>query len=68
MLLARRIMNRLSDQTLDKLFKIVVKENLQELFSTEGDMDFQSSVLLKMLKKKEILGVLPSFLRALVPF
>jgi digeranylgeranylglycerophospholipid reductase len=68
MLLARRVMNRLSDRALNKLFNIVTKENLQELFSAEGDMDFQSGVLLRLLKKKEILGVLPSFLRALIPF
>jgi geranylgeranyl reductase family protein len=65
---ARRVMNRLSDQTVDKLFKILIKENLQGLFSAEGDMDLQSSVLLKMLRKREILEVLPSFLRALIPF
>jgi digeranylgeranylglycerophospholipid reductase len=68
MLLARRVMNRLSDRALDKLFNIVIKENLQEFFSAEGDMDFQSNVLLRLLRKKEILGVLPSFLRALIPF
>jgi len=68
MLLARRVMNRLSDRTLDKLFNVVIKDNLQGLFSAEGDMDFQSGVLLNMLRKKEILGVLPSFLRSLIPF
>ena len=68
MLLARKVMNRLSDRAIDKLFNIVIKEDLQGLFSAEGDIDFQSSVILKMLRKKEILGVLPSFLRALVPF
>jgi hypothetical protein len=46
----------------------VIKENLQGLFSADGDIDFQSNVLLDLLRKKEILEVLPSFLRALVPF
>jgi digeranylgeranylglycerophospholipid reductase len=68
MLLARRVMNRLSDRALDRLFNIVIKENLQGLFSAEGDIDFQSGILLKLLRKKEILGVLPTFLRALIPF
>ncbi|MEM2129487.1 MAG: NAD(P)/FAD-dependent oxidoreductase [Candidatus Bathyarchaeia archaeon] len=68
MLLARRILNRLSDQTLDKIFRIAVKENLQDLFSTNGDMDFQSSVLLKLFKKKEALEALPSLLRDAIQF
>ncbi|MBS7615021.1 NAD(P)/FAD-dependent oxidoreductase [Candidatus Bathyarchaeota archaeon] len=68
MLLARRILNRLSDQTLDKIFRIAVKENIQDLFSAEGDMDFQSGVLLKLFKKKEALGALPSLLRDTLRF
>ena len=68
MLLARKVVNRLSDKAVDKLFNAVVEENLQGIFSAEGDIDFQSTVILKMLKKKEILGVLPSFLRAIIPF
>ena len=68
MLLARKVVNRLSDKAMDKLFNAVIEENLQGIFSAEGDIDFQSTVILKMLKKKEILGVLPSFLRAIIPF
>ncbi|MEM2889668.1 MAG: hypothetical protein QXR42_09415, partial [Candidatus Bathyarchaeia archaeon] len=62
------ILNRLSDQTLDKIFRIAVKENLQDLFSTNGDMDFQSTVLLKLFKKKEALEALPSLLRDAIQF
>ena len=68
MLLARKVVNRLSDKAMDKLFNAVIEENLQGIFSAEGDIDFQSTVILKMLKKKEILGVLPSFLRTIIPF
>ena len=68
MLLARKVVNRLSDRAVDKLFSVVIKENLHGLFSAEGDMDLQSSVILKLLRKKEVLGVLPSFIRSLVPF
>jgi len=68
MLLARRVADRLSDKALDKLFSAVIKENLQGLFSAEGDMDLQSDVILKLLRKREVLSVMPSFLRALVPF
>jgi digeranylgeranylglycerophospholipid reductase len=68
MLLARKVMNRLSDKAINKLFNAVIETNLQGIFSAEGDMDFQSTIILKMLRKKEILKILPSFLRALVPF
>jgi len=66
MLLARKVADHLSDKTVDKLFRAVVEEDLQGLFSVEGDMDFQSSVILKLLRKREILGILPSFLRAFI--
>jgi len=67
-LMARKIMNSLSDRAIDRIFKVVIDENLQGLLSAEGDIDFQSGVLLKMLSRKEILRILPSFLRALSPF
>lgn len=56
--LARRIINRLSDKTLDKIFKIVVKENLQTEFSVKGDMDFQASLLSSFIKKGDVLKIL----------
>jgi len=62
-LLARKVMNRLSDKAIDNLFRAIIKQNLQEQLSTEGDMDFQRSILLKILKDREILRILPTFLR-----
>ena len=67
-LLARRTLNRLSDKGIDKLFRVVIDENLQDLLSDEGDIDFQTGVLREILKRKEILRTLPSFLGALSPF
>ena len=66
--LARRTLNRLSDKVIDKLFRVVIEENLQDLLSKEGDIDFQTGVLRKILKKKEVLRILPSFLGAVSPF
>lgn len=66
--LARRIMDHLSDKTIDKLFKIIIEENLQEEMSAEGDMDFQRGIFMKLIKRKEILGILRPFWRALSPF
>lgn len=67
-LLARKLMNNLSDKAIDKLFRLVIEENLQTLISVEGDMDFQSNVLMKLLKKKKVLRMLLSLLTALSPF
>jgi len=68
MLLARRAMNSLSDKAIDKIFKIVIDGNLQGLLSAEGDMDFQRGALLKLLKSKEVLKLLPLFLKSRVSF
>jgi len=67
-LLARRIMNSLSDKAIDGLFKVVINKDLQGFLSAEGDIDFQSGVLVKLLKSKEVLKFLPSFLKVWVPF
>jgi digeranylgeranylglycerophospholipid reductase len=66
-LLARKIMNRLTDQTIDMLFKVIIEENLQESLSIYGDIDFQRSSILKLLKVKKILRVLPFFLKNILP-
>jgi len=63
MLWARRIFNSLSDWTIDKLFELVIKENLQQVISEEGDMDFQSSVLSELLRQRRIFKLLLPFLR-----
>ncbi|MCW4021039.1 MAG: NAD(P)/FAD-dependent oxidoreductase [Candidatus Bathyarchaeota archaeon] len=65
---ARKVMNRLSDKTLDKLFEVIIKNDLQGFLSAEGDMDFQRGVLLKLFMHKEVLRILPSFLGAFSPF
>lgn len=56
--LARQVMNRLSDRTVDKIFRIVVEKNLQAEFSMEGDMDFQAGLLSALVKKRDILRIL----------
>jgi geranylgeranyl reductase family protein len=66
-LLVRKLMDRLSDKAIDKLFKVIIEKGLQDLLSKEGDIDFQRGVLLKLLKRKEILGILPSLLSVLSP-
>jgi len=68
MCLARNIVNRLSDKTLDKIFKIVIDKNLQTELSMKGDMDFQSNLLSALRKKKDLLRILLTAVPDLLPF
>ena len=63
MLWARRIFNALSDRAIDKIFELIIKEDLQRVISEEGDMDFQSSLLSELLSRRRILKLLLPFLR-----
>jgi hypothetical protein len=61
--MVRRVFDRLSDKTLENLFKVIIKDNLQNLISFEGDMDFQRSIILKLLKRKEIIKIFTALMR-----
>ena len=63
MLWARRILNALSDHMIDKGFELIIKEGLHETISYKGDMDFQSSVILELLRRRKILRMLIPLLR-----
>ncbi|RJS85296.1 NAD(P)/FAD-dependent oxidoreductase [Candidatus Bathyarchaeota archaeon] len=63
MLWARRILNALSDHMIDKGFELIIKEGLHETISYKGDMDFQSSVILELLRRRRILRMLIPLLR-----
>lgn len=56
--LVREIANRLSDKTIDKIFKVVVEKNLQTEFSIKGDIDFQAGLLSALAKKRDLLNIL----------
>ncbi len=58
MRLARQVVNRLSDETIDKLFKFVLDKNLQEEFSVKGDIDFQGGLLSALVKKMDLMRIL----------
>jgi len=57
MSLARRIFAGLSDETLDRLFD-VLRNNVSEIEEL-GDMDFQGKIIGQMLRKKELVKLLP---------
>ena len=65
-LLARRILNKLSDKTIDKVFESVKRSNLHRELSEEGDMDFQAASILRLIKKKDILKILASSMKDLI--
>ncbi len=63
MLWARRVFNALSDRAIDRIFELIIKEDLQQIISKEGDMDFQSGVLSELLRRRRIFKLLLPFLR-----
>lgn len=68
MLLARRILNRMSDRNLDKLFESIIKNDFTKVIEEVGDMDFESGVIKKLIFKPKLsasilLNFLASFLR-----
>lgn len=66
-LLARRILDRLSDRHLDKIFSLIVREEIDKAISREGDMDFQGATISRVIGWR-ILKFLPIILRAILPF
>ncbi|MDH5440267.1 MAG: NAD(P)/FAD-dependent oxidoreductase [Candidatus Bathyarchaeota archaeon] len=61
-LLARRMIDSLSDGTIDRIFEIVRKSNLHLKLSAEGKMDFQAASILRLMSNMAILRVLASSL------
>lgn len=58
MLLARKTVNRLSDETIDKIFKVVTENKLQHVMEETGDIDFQSGVLYALAKHPSIIKLM----------
>lgn len=54
MRLARRLLNRMSDRNLDKLFKTIIKNDFPEVIEEVGDMDFESGVIKKLVFKPKL--------------
>jgi len=58
MLLARRILNNLSDETIDEIFKTIIESRLQKTIEEEGDIDFQTEVLRTLARQPSLWKVL----------
>lgn len=65
-LLVRKIMNRLSDRDLDKIFSIIINSEIYRDLSVDGDMDLQGTTIFKIVRRRETFGFLPIVLKALL--
>jgi digeranylgeranylglycerophospholipid reductase len=50
MLIARRVLNNLSDKTLDRIFKTIIKSDISKDIAESSDMDFHSDVIERIFK------------------
>lgn len=66
MRLARLILNNLPDKAIDRIFKVIIENDLQRLIEKRGDVDFQSGVLMALAKSPVLLKVMPSILKGIV--
>jgi geranylgeranyl reductase family protein len=60
MSLVRKLADRLSDKTIDKIFKIIIEEELYQIIEQKGDIDFQSSVIKAAIRHPGVLKALTS--------
>ena len=50
MLMARRILNNLSDETLDRIFKTIIESDISKDMAESSDMDFHSDAIERIFK------------------
>ncbi|MEM2134902.1 MAG: NAD(P)/FAD-dependent oxidoreductase [Candidatus Jordarchaeaceae archaeon] len=68
MLLARKILNRMDDRTLNRLFETLTKREFHRVIEEVGDMDFESEVIRKILLKPTLsISILLNFLASFIP-
>ncbi|MEM1989076.1 MAG: NAD(P)/FAD-dependent oxidoreductase [Candidatus Bathyarchaeia archaeon] len=63
-LFARRILDRVSDRGLDKIFSAIIKEGIYRDFSEEADMDFHGKLLTRVIKRRGNLRLFLTLLKA----
>jgi len=49
--LVRRIIDKFSDRTIDKIFRVIIGKDLERLISLEGDMDMHGYSIIRMMRK-----------------
>ncbi len=65
-LLARKIANRLSDKTVDKIFKKIIETEFYRDITDEGDIDFQRKIIVKAIRKLNIPAIILSSINNLI--
>jgi len=50
MLMARRVLNNLSDKTLDRIFKTIIESDISKDIGESYDMDFHSDAIERIFK------------------
>jgi len=63
-LLVRRILNRLSNKDLDKIFSTIIREEIYEDIIRSGDIDFHAATIVNVVKKK-ITRIMPIIFKVL---
>ncbi|HYB93239.1 MAG TPA: NAD(P)/FAD-dependent oxidoreductase [archaeon] len=58
MSVARKMFNRLSDETIDKIFKIVTENKLQNVIEETGNIDFQSGALYSLMRQPSVIKLI----------
>jgi len=58
MAMARKVANLIEDETMNKLFQIVIENNLIKEIERDGDIDYQSRVLMRLFAKPDVLKTL----------
>jgi len=60
MAIARKVTNLIEDKTMDKLFQIIIENDLIKEIEKEGDIDYQSRVLRMLFMKPDLFKMLLS--------
>ncbi|MCX8170803.1 MAG: NAD(P)/FAD-dependent oxidoreductase [Candidatus Bathyarchaeota archaeon] len=65
-LFIRNILNKLSDRDLDKIFSIVIEEEIYRDVSEKGEMDFHGNLIVKAVRGRRLLRLLPMLIKAMI--
>lgn len=66
MLLARKILDKLTDKAVDEIFKTIIDYNLHEEIEEHGHIDFQSKVLFRLLLHPSSLRIMWQIIKSLL--
>ncbi|MEM2673548.1 MAG: NAD(P)/FAD-dependent oxidoreductase [Candidatus Bathyarchaeia archaeon] len=65
-LLIRRILNKISDKSIDRVFSVIIEEEIHRDISEGGDMDLQGSSIIKIFRRRGDMKSLFMILKAIL--